>query len=81
MSIKPTEKAFGPFDQFRANIEEAGITHLVKPLVKFSNDAIEDVPEPIDLIFIDGAHEYEAVLQDFQKLHSQSASWWRHGFS
>lgn len=54
------------FDQFRANIEEAGITHLVKPLVKFSNDAIEDVPEPIDLIFIDGAHEYEAVLQDFQ---------------
>lgn len=54
------------FRTFEANISKAGISDLVRPIVKFSHDALADVKEPIGLLFVDGAHEYEAVTTDYQ---------------
>jgi predicted O-methyltransferase YrrM len=54
------------FDAFQKNIREAGVAGLITPIVKFSGDAAEDIKEPIELLFIDGAHEYEAVKLDFE---------------
>lgn len=54
------------FDAFEKNIADAGLTDRVVPIVKMSGDAVQDIREPIELLFIDGAHEYEAVKADFE---------------
>lgn len=33
---------------------------------KFSNDAVKDIKEKIDFIYIDGNHDYEYVIQDLE---------------
>ncbi|HVY68544.1 MAG TPA: class I SAM-dependent methyltransferase [Verrucomicrobiae bacterium] len=55
------------FDKFKQNIRDAGLEKLVTPIVKMSGDAAADIREPVELLFIDGAHEYEAVKQDFEQ--------------
>ncbi|MBM3822050.1 MAG: class I SAM-dependent methyltransferase [Verrucomicrobia bacterium] len=54
------------FDAFQKNIADAGLSDRVVPIVKMSGDAVRDMREPIELLFIDGAHEYEAVKADFE---------------
>lgn len=54
------------FDQFEKNIRAAGFQERVTPIVKMSGDAVGEIPRQVELLFIDGAHEYEAVLQDFE---------------
>lgn len=54
------------FDQFQENIRNAGIEHLVHPLVNTSEAAAADFNEPVEFLFIDGAHEYEAVRNDLR---------------
>lgn len=54
------------FDQFKKNIAHAGINELIKPIVKFSADAVKDITTPVGFLFIDGAHEYEAVSEDYR---------------
>ena len=54
------------FREFENNIEKAGLTGIVQPLVKTSAEARPLVREPIDLLFIDGAHDYESVQEDFR---------------
>ena len=54
------------FDEFRLNISSAGVDDVVVPIVKTSNDAAREFSQPIELIFIDGAHEYDAVKLDFE---------------
>lgn len=61
-------KAFGvvwTFDEFRRNIENAGMTEMVVPHVDFSDSAARKFDEPVEFIFIDGLHEYEGVKLDF----------------
>ena len=53
------------FEEFKKNIQNAQVDHLVVPLVKTSEAAAGDFNQPVELIFIDGAHEYEAVRLDF----------------
>ncbi|SCA63523.1 Uncharacterized protein SCG7109_AR_00020 [Chlamydiales bacterium SCGC AG-110-M15] len=65
----PEHQQDGPvytFDQFQNNIKNMGVDQMVQPIKKFSYDAIPDVNEEIDFLFIDGAHEYEAVKKDFE---------------
>ncbi len=53
------------FDIFQKNINNAGVAGIIHPIIKTSADAIEHIKNPIELLFIDGAHEYESVLEDY----------------
>jgi predicted O-methyltransferase YrrM len=54
------------FDQFKENIETAGVSDIIVPLVTTSENAVEMIKEPIELIFIDGGHDYADVKRDFE---------------
>lgn len=54
------------FEEFKKNIKNAGCEDIVIPLVKTSEGAARRWDKPIEFIFIDGAHEYESVKQDFE---------------
>lgn len=54
------------FDEFLKNIEVAGVSDIVVPIVKTSQEAAESWDEPVELIFIDGDHEYKSVETDFK---------------
>jgi len=55
------------FGDFKANVDRAGITDLVTPIASLSQPAADDFHEPIELLFVDGSHEYDLVLEDFEK--------------
>jgi predicted O-methyltransferase YrrM len=55
------------FGDFKANVDRAGITDLVRPVASLSQPAADDFEEPIELLFVDGSHEYDLVLEDFEK--------------
>lgn len=57
----------GPsYEAFLANISAAGIEHLVTQVRQPSQAALTAIGEhPIELLFIDGNHTYDMVLQDF----------------
>jgi predicted O-methyltransferase YrrM len=52
------------FDIFRQNIQKAGVADMVSPIVKTSLEASASFHQPIELLFIDGLHEYEGVSDD-----------------
>ena len=54
------------FDVFQTNVRKAGVDAVVEPIVKTSQHAARDFDMPIELVFIDGAHEYEMVRLDFE---------------
>ena len=47
------------------NIKISGLEKLINPLVKKSNDAAEDFTQPIELLWIDGSHDFDDVFNDF----------------
>jgi predicted O-methyltransferase YrrM len=53
------------FDEFKRNIEQASVAGVVVPHVDFSTSVAARFGEPVELIFIDGLHEYEGVRADF----------------
>jgi predicted O-methyltransferase YrrM len=55
------------FDDFKANIDRAGIAELVRPIASLSQPAADAFDDPIELLFVDGSHEYDLVLEDFEK--------------
>jgi MMP 1-O-methyltransferase len=55
------------FGDFKANVERAGIAELVRPVASLSQTAADEFDEPIELLFVDGSHEYDLVLEDFEK--------------
>jgi predicted O-methyltransferase YrrM len=59
-----SEHTFGDFSR---NMEEAGLTDLVTPVPGRSQELAEDFDHPIELLFIDGAHQYELVNEDFDR--------------
>jgi len=50
---------------FKANIRSCGLDHIASPLRGYSFERSRGWKLPIDLLFIDGNHEYRAVLRDF----------------
>jgi MMP 1-O-methyltransferase len=55
------------FADFQRNMEEAGIADLVTPVPGRSQELASGFHQPIELLFIDGAHEYELVKEDFDR--------------
>ncbi len=55
------------FGDFQRNVERAGIADLIRPIASLSQPAAEHFEEPIELLFVDGSHEFELVLEDFEK--------------
>lgn len=51
--------------RFRANLARAGVADLVRIHVQTSAAAARDFAAPIELVYIDGAHDYASVLADF----------------
>jgi predicted O-methyltransferase YrrM len=51
---------------FMRNLKLAGVSDYVEPIIATSAQAAAQWQEPIRLMFIDGAHEYEAVRLDFE---------------
>ena len=54
------------FDEFQQNLRTAGVNDVVVPHVDFSVNAARQFHEPIELIFIDGLHDYDSVKADFE---------------
>lgn len=52
--------------EFVGNIKRGGLSRHVQPLVGVSWEVGEAWNKPIHLLFIDGSHEYEDVLRDFE---------------
>ncbi len=52
-------------EEFTKNLDTAGLSDLVKPIVHTSEKAVSKWNKPIELLFIDGAHDYESVKADF----------------
>ena len=49
---------------FLANLERAGVGGRVRHVRKFSHEALDDVPDAISVLFIDGAHRYAPARAD-----------------
>lgn len=54
------------FEEFEQNIKKAAVDSVVVPLVKASEEAVRNFNRPIEILFIDGNHEYRAVKLDFE---------------
>lgn len=52
--------------EFQGNIDRCGLTEQVTACRGLSHDVAKTWDRPIDLIFIDGSHQYEDVLADFE---------------
>lgn len=54
------------FAEFKQNIRRADVEDVVVPIIGTSEDAAHDWDgKPVELLWIDGAHEYEIVKLDF----------------
>jgi len=64
--IKESYGEIQSYEDFKSNIKKAKIDDIIVPIVKTSEEAAKNFDEPIELIFIDGAHEYDFVKLDFE---------------
>lgn len=55
------------FEEFKRNIKTSNVDDVVMPVVKTSEEAEKDWNEPVELLWIDGNHEYKFVKLDFDK--------------
>ncbi|MDO8582524.1 MAG: class I SAM-dependent methyltransferase [bacterium] len=62
----PEEGGFKTSALFKDNIERAGLSSIVRPLVMTSETAAKTFNLPIELLFIDGDHALEMVTRDFE---------------
>jgi predicted O-methyltransferase YrrM len=58
---------------FIANLETANVRDRVEHIRKFSHDALDDVSAPIDLLYVDGAHQYRPAVTDIRTFGAKVA--------
>jgi predicted O-methyltransferase YrrM len=54
------------FNQFQNNILNFRLANYVSPIKKFSQEAIQDCPESISALFVDGDHSNLGVKRDIE---------------
>jgi predicted O-methyltransferase YrrM len=59
-----TQSAVPTLEEFSRNVRAAGVDDLVVPMVTTSADAARAFDRPVELLFIDGAHDYASVALD-----------------
>jgi len=59
-------EAAGDNRRFEANLTRAGVRHRVRHIRRFSGEAHGEVEDPIDLLYIDGAHRYRPARDDIR---------------
>ncbi len=59
-----TSRGEADLARFRANLERFGVAERVRHVRRRSQEAGPDVPGPIDLLYIDGAHRYRPARDD-----------------
>jgi len=52
-------------DKFEENMRKFGVRDRIMVLQGYSHDVIRDFDKPIDILFIDGNHDYESVSRDY----------------
>jgi len=57
------------FKSFQATIQKAGLEEVVVPMVTKSHVVARDWATPLGLVFIDGGHDYETVVADYECWH------------
>ncbi len=60
-----TDPAYTTFPEFAANVERFGLADIVVPVTGKTVAVAEAWDKDVGLLFIDAAHEYEAVRADF----------------
>jgi len=63
---KAVDSNIWTYPEFKTNIHALNVDDIITPIVKTSVDAEKEWDMPIELLFIDGAHEYDLVKQDFE---------------
>jgi predicted O-methyltransferase YrrM len=53
-------------DEFYANLKKAGVEHIDHSIVCPSDDAVRGWNRPIEFLWIDGDHSYEATRRDIE---------------
>jgi len=53
-------------EAFLANLEQAGVSDRVRHVREFSDEAHKQVEDPIDVLYIDGAHRYVPARNDIR---------------
>lgn len=52
--------------EFTENMRKLGVVDRIKIITGYSHEVVKKFNEPIDLLFIDGNHDYNSVLRDYQ---------------
>ncbi|MFY9587487.1 MAG: class I SAM-dependent methyltransferase [Actinomycetota bacterium] len=65
IAIDPFDMEGDQFGEFSRNVADAGIEDLCTPMKAYSHDARPAVQDAsVHLLFVDGSHEYDDVVQD-----------------
>ncbi len=54
------------FDKFKENIKIAGVADIIEPIVDRSENVAKNWQLPVEFLWIDGAHAYDAAKQDLE---------------
>lgn len=54
-------------EKFKSNMQERNVLNRIKILQGYSHEIIKTFNEPIDVLFIDGNHDYASVLRDYKE--------------
>jgi predicted O-methyltransferase YrrM len=64
--VTTPERGESDYERFVANLRRAGVDSRVRHVRRFSQDALGELGEPIDLLYIDGAHRYAPARADIR---------------